>query len=78
MEDSTNTKRNIDLYGGSDSTFDSKENDLDERIYIRRKIISTLKEIKELSKENLKKKEKLHEYELENEKRKTIVGLNAQ
>lgn len=38
-----------------------------------------MKEMKELSKVNIKQKKKLHEYEIENEKlRKTIMDINAQ
>lgn len=56
----------------------SEEKDLDEMIYFRKKLISALKETKDLLEANLKKNEQLHEYELENEKlRKTIVDLNA-
>lgn len=56
-----------------------KKKDLDERIFFRKKLISSLKEIKELSKENLKHKEQLHDYELENEKlRKKKIDLHAQ
>jgi len=72
------TKMVLDLFGDS-STYDSEEKYLNESIYFRMKTISSIKEIKDLSKENLKQEEKLKIYELENEKlSKTIVDTNAQ
>lgn len=55
-----------------------EEKNLDEMIFFRKKLISALKDIKELSEANLKKKEEFKIYELENEKlSKTIVHVNA-
>ena len=69
----------LDLCGKSTSTFDNEENDLNERIFFRNNFISTLKEIKDLSEENIKQEEQLNIYELENERfSKTLVDLNAQ
>lgn len=55
-----------------------EEKNLDKMIFFRKKLISALKDIKELSEANLKKEEQFKIYELENEKlSKTIVHLNA-
>ena len=57
----------LDLCGDSANTSDNEEKDLYERIFFRKKLISSLKEIKDLSEENIKQEEKLKIYELENE-----------
>jgi len=69
----------LDPCGGSSNTSNSEEKYLDESIYLSKNLISTLKDVKDLSKENLKQEKQLKLYELENEKlRKTIINLNAQ
>lgn len=57
MEDSMDIEMVLYLYGGSLNTSHSKEKDLDERIYLRKKLISNLKEIKEISEANLRERE---------------------
>jgi len=49
VEYSTNIEGNVELCGDSAITSHSEEGDLDERIYFKKKLTSTLKEIKELS-----------------------------
>jgi len=50
VEDSMDTKMGLDIYGNSARTSDSEEKYLDERTFFRNKLISSLKEIKDLSK----------------------------
>ena len=73
------TQMRLYLCGNSANTFDSEEKDLNERIFFRNKLISTLKETKDLSDENLKQEQQLKIYDLENESLiKNLVDLNAQ
>jgi len=79
MKDSRDSKRGLDHCSDFANTSDSEDNYLNARIYFRKKLISALKDIKELLEENIKQKEKLHDYELENDElRKTIIDLNTQ
>jgi len=47
----------LDLCGDPANKCDSEERDLDKDIYFMRNLIYTIKDIKEISEENLKKKE---------------------
>lgn len=73
------TKMGLGIDDNSARTSNSEEKDLNERILFRKKLISTVKEIKDLSEENLKEEEQLKICELENGRlSKTLVDLNAQ
>jgi len=79
MEDSKDIEMALDPCGNSANTSNSEENDLDERIFFRERLMLDLKEIKFLSEENSKKEEKLKIYKLKNGKlRRTMVELNGQ
>ena len=49
----------LDLCGDSTSTSNSEEKDLNEMIYFRKKLIFSLKEIKDLPEENIKQEDQL-------------------
>ena len=69
----------LDLCDNSSRTSEREEKDLNEKLFSIKKLMSSLKEINGLSKENLKQEEKLKIYKLENERLiKKLVELNSQ